>query len=622
MTFTTRLTTPLVALVVALAGAGCKTVVLPSSDDDSGGDTSGGSAGTGGSTGEPGVNCGELAANTITVLEANCAKCHGADSAALGSINYITNLDALIKNGKVVPGDPNNSPIWRRLTSTDAPMPPPSEMTRPSDDDVSTIERWIGQCAGATGCGDQPWMGREEVINLIRNDLLNTQEISADARPFIRYFSLVHLYNYGWCDDQIEIYRHGLYKLVNSLSQDTKIVQPKPIDKDRLLFRVDLRDYNWDRPVTEIGGNGAVGDSFKDVWELIADNDPYAIEFEGDSAADVKSATQTKVFLLQADAFLNFASQPPLYHDVLGIPFTRKELEKQFGIDPLENNIIEEIKTDPDRVARAAFHDSGVSENHRVIERHDFPDNSNRVYWISYDFASNAGDANVFVRPFGNKGVADGLDPKGQPEVFDGFTEAGSEIIFSLPNGMQGYMVVKGDGTRLDEAPIAIVQDKNAEDGIVRNGISCMGCHSSGMIGKEDDLRWEIDQGEGEADFTQDELDAIRALYPAREEMNSLLKLDGDRFNLAVQNAGVPIGGDKEPIVTVFLAFDEDVEIRRAAAELWTTESTLREKLGELSPDLDDLGKEATGVRRDVFSEAYADAICRLKVGITKACPK
>ncbi len=360
MSHTTRLTIPLAALLLTLTGAGCKTVVLPGADDD-GGDTSGASGSSdsaGGSTGEmSAVNCGELAANTITVLEANCAKCHGGDSAALGSINYITNLDELIKNGKVVPGDPNNSPIWRRLTSTDAPMPPPSETTRPSDGDVSTIERWIAECAGATGCGDQPWMGREEVINLIRNDLLNTQEISADARPFIRYFSLVHLYNYGWCDDQIEVYRHGLYKLVNSLSQDTKIVPPKPIDKDRLLFRVDMRDYNWDRPVTEIGSNGAVGDSFKDVWELIVDNDAYAIEFEGDSAADVKAATQTKVFLLQADAFLNFASQPPLYHDVLGIPFTRQELEQQFGIDPLENNIIEEIKTDPDRVARAAFHD-------------------------------------------------------------------------------------------------------------------------------------------------------------------------------------------------------------------------------------------------------------------------
>lgn len=613
------------AAALALLSGACKTVVLPG--DEGGGtegtDGTGGSSGGGGTTTTDGggapAECGPLADQTKTILQSNCAKCHGADSAALGSINYITNLDALIENGKVVPGDPDNSPIYRRLTSVETPMPPASETQRPSPDDISTIQTWIADCAGATGCGNQPWMGREDVINLIRNDLLNTQEISADARPFVRYFSLVHLYNYGWCDTQIEVYRHGLYKLINSLSQDIKIVAPVPIDPNRLIFRIDLRDYNWDRPVTEIGANGNVGDTFKDVWELVVDNDLYAIEFEGDSANDVKVATGTKVFLLQADAFVEFASQPPLYHDILGIPFTRQELEDQFKID-LAFNIVDEIKTDPDRVARAAFHESGVSQNHRVIERHDFPDNSNRVYWISYDFATNAGEANVFVRPFGNGEVAQTLDPDGVPELFDGFKEAGSEIIFSLPNGMQGYMVVQADGRRLDEAPIAIVQDKNAEDGIVRNGISCMGCHSVGMINKEDDLRWEIEQGFGEADFKQDELDAIRALYPSRAEMNKLLKLDGDRFNLAVQNAGVPIGGDKEPIVTVFLAFDEDVEIRRAAAELWTTEDTLRQKLGELSPDLDDLGKEATGVRRDVFTEAFADAACKLKVGITKAC--
>ncbi|HEY8375267.1 MAG TPA: hypothetical protein VIK91_02210, partial [Nannocystis sp.] len=409
-------------------------------------------------------------------------------------------------------------------------------------------------------------------------------------------------------------------KLVNSLSQDIGIVPPEPIDEHRLLFRIDMRDYNWDRPVTEIDSQGNPGRSFKDVWELIVANDPYAIEFEGDSAKDVKDDTKTNVFVLQADAFVQFASQPPLYHDILGIPFTRQELEQQFKID-VTFNILDEVNTDPDRVARAAFHDSGVSENHRVIERHVFPDNSGRVYWISYDFATNAGDANVFVRPFGNPEVAKHLDPDNKPEFFDGFQEAGSEIIFSLPNGMQAYMVVEANGTRLDEAPIDIVKDKNAQDGIVRNGISCMGCHSAGMINKEDDLRWEIDQGFGEADFNQDELDAIRALYPSRNEMNKLIKLDGDRFNLAVQNAGVPIGGSKEPIVTVFNAFDEDVDIRRAAAELWTTETTLRQKLAELSPDLDDLGKEATGVRRDVFTEAFADAICKLKVGKTRACP-
>jgi hypothetical protein len=606
---------PITAAALALLFSGaCKTIVLPGSEGGEESEATGdpgpgpdGVSSTGGggdsdSDGEAGsANCGELSLRTLDVMKTNCAKCHGPDSAALGSINYITNLDALISNGKVVPGDPNNSAIYRRMSAETLPMPPVDEEQRPSEEDIRAVEQWIGQCAGVSGCGDNPWMTRTQVIDLIRNDLLNTQEISADARPFIRYFSLVHLYNYGWCTEQIEIYRHALSKLVNSLSNEIKVVPPVPIDENKLIFRVDIRDYDWDAPGRVLDPEtGKVTQTFKDTWELIADKDPYAIEFIGDSAEDVKQATGTKFFLLQADAFVEVASQPPLYHDVLRIPLTRKELEASFGID-VEANIQEEIETNPNRVARAAFHDSGVSENHRVIERHDFPNANNRVYWISYDFGSNAGDANVFVKPFD-------------------FVEDGSEIIYSLPNGMQGYMIVDDSGRRIDDAPIQIVQDKNAKDGVVRNGKSCMGCHNVGMINKEDDLRWEIDQNLGEGDFDDNELDAIRALYPQRDDFNALLAIDADRFNLAVKAAGVPLGGDREPIVTVFNAFDEDVEIRRAAAELWTTETTLREKLGQLSPDLDDLGKSQTGVRRDVFTASYADAICQLKVGRTKAC--
>ncbi|MFY0537724.1 c-type cytochrome domain-containing protein [Nannocystis pusilla] len=604
---------PLAAAALTLFTAGaCKTVVLPGNDS---GDETEGTEGTDSATG-PGAgstdggtdgmagsaNCGELSAKTLDILDVNCAKCHGPDSAALGSINYITNLDALIKNGKVEPGEPNNSALYRRMAATMAPMPPESETQRPSEDDLRVVEQWIGECAGVTGCSDNPWVTRSAVIDMIRADLLNTQEISADARPFIRYFSLVHLYNYGWCSDQIDIYRHALSKLVNSLSNEIKVVAPTPIDPDNLIFRIDIRDYDWDAPGNVLDPTvGSVTETFKDTWELIAAKDPYAIEFIGDSAEDVKQATGTKFFLLQADAFVEVAAQPPLYHDVLRIPLTRQELEASFGID-VEANIQEEIDTNPNRVARGAFHDSGVSENHRVIERHDFPNASNRSYWISYDFGSNAGDANVFVDPFD-------------------FKEDGSEIIYNLPNGLQGYMIVDEFGGRIDDAPIQIVQDKNAPDGVVRNGKSCMGCHNVGMINKDDDLRWEVDENLGEGDFDDNELDAIRALYPTRDDFNILFSLDADRFNLAVKAAGVPLGGDKEPIVTVFNAFDEDVALRRAAAELWTTESTLREKLGQLSPDLDNLGKNQTGVRRDVFSAAFADAICRLKVGRTKACP-
>ncbi len=72
---------------------------------------------------------------------------------------------------------------------------------------------------------------------------------------------------------------------------------------------------------------------------------------------------------------------------------------------------------------------SGVSRNNRVIERHEIPGSRCRGYWLSYDFASN-GD------PIAPKDIlANPLD----------FVQDGGEIIFTLPNGLQGYMIVGAD---------------------------------------------------------------------------------------------------------------------------------------------------------------------------------
>ena len=60
------------------------------------------------------------------------------------------------------------------------------------------------------------------------------------------------------------------------------------------------------------------------------------------------------------------------------------------------------------------------------------------AYWRSYDFATNAGKQNIFTHPLT-------------------FTPSGGEIIFNLPNGLQGYLLVDGRGSRIDDAPIAIV---------------------------------------------------------------------------------------------------------------------------------------------------------------------
>ena len=83
---------------------------------------------------------------------------------------------------------------------------------------------------------------------------------------------------------------------------------------------------------------------------------------------------------IRADWFIATASLPPLYHDILDLPKTDRELETQ-----LEVNVAENLKNAPSvRVWRAGFNNSGVSVNNRIVERHK---SRYGAYWKSYDFA-------------------------------------------------------------------------------------------------------------------------------------------------------------------------------------------------------------------------------------------
>src|SRR5262249_61062952 len=64
------------------------------------------------------------------------------------------------------------------------------------------------------------------------------------------------------------------------------------------------------------------------------------------------------------------------------------------------------------------------------------------------------------------------------------FQHAGGEVIFNLPNGLQGYMLVNANNTRLDKGPTATVSDPKRPDRAVEAGVSCMGCHNCRIIPK------------------------------------------------------------------------------------------------------------------------------------------
>jgi hypothetical protein len=109
-----------------------------------GGDgAAGGEGGEGGAAGG-GVAGEGLASRAKGVLVVQCARCHkqrGCGSTR-GGFGGDWDYRSIVDCGYVVPGAPESSPLWQRLTSDD--MPPGGQVGR---DDKATVFDWIA--AGA-----------------------------------------------------------------------------------------------------------------------------------------------------------------------------------------------------------------------------------------------------------------------------------------------------------------------------------------------------------------------------------------------------------------------------------------------------------------------------------------
>lgn len=509
-------------------------------------------------------------------MQANCHRCHGHDGANEGGLNYLLDRQRLVSRKKLVPGDADKSKLYKRLVSDDDPMPPTGEMPRPGKDDIASIKQWIDAGAPdfAAAAPQRAFLAPADVVKAIKADLDTVKERD---RRFTRYFTLTHLHNAGLSADEMQSYRHGLSKLVNSLSWGPKVVVPKAIDPERTIFRIDLCDFQWNEK----------------VWETVVSVNPYGVRLPGEDFDAICEATGCKSPYVRGDWFVAAAARPPLYHDVLQLPKTERELEALLRVDTRED-----IRQE--RVARAGFNSSGVSRNNRLIERHEA---GSVVYWKSYDFASNTNRQNLFAHPLG------------PGDDSSAFQHDGGEIIFNLPNGLQGYFLATAAGQRLDKGPTSIVSDPRRPDRAVENGLSCMSCHARGMIEKADQVRDHVLKN---ADaFPKADLETIKTLYPPRKDFVELLKKDAQRFQEAVARTGAPLS-TTEPIAILALRFEAELDLPLAAAEAGVKPERVLQAL-EVSPRLakqiGSLRIEGGTVQRQVFVDAFEDLVKALNLG-------
>jgi hypothetical protein len=475
--------------------------------------------------------------------------------------------------------------------------------------ETAVLKEWVE--AGKPEEVKRKFISQNDVLEAILGDLNAAAETQ---RGFYRYLTLTNLHNQtdaggGALIPDLDPHRAAVGKLINSLSMNAKITVPEAIDEEGTIYRIDLRDYNWS----------------EEQWEQVVSYYPYGIiGIDRQKENLIARHTGSPMAYLRADWFTFAASQPPLYDQImdelLGIDPTQEDvhtqLDEALGVDRFEN-------LREGRAMRAGFQYSGVSGANRLIERHELGSHQG-AYWVSYDFTPLSAERthDLTLAPLGpvEAGLTDDHEHR--------FNHDGGEMIYHLPNGLQGYMLTTNKGVRLDRAPIEIVQDDNRQDKVILNGISCMACHDKGvkppikvtdlskrtLATMEDEVR-PLVEAAGILDFKESNL--LKKLYPEPAVLQAAIKEDFERFTKAEMEATGGRSGAAEPILGLYKEFRGAVTARKLAAEfgmeydellaLLKEESDGSEVLSVISSSMErNLSVRRENLLREYISVVYA----------------
>jgi len=545
----------------------------------------------------------ELGKEVKAILEQNCARCHAGTKS--GDMDYVLNLKELVKNDKIVPGIKEDSQLYVRMQQQS--MPPAFERTqRPTFGQIDQVGQFIDELPkdlfdADASCKTLPFMELDDQIALMAQDV---QKLDSKDQPFTRYLTITYSSNAGGCEGErkeLERQRFALFKGINSVSTNNIVGRPQPIDEGNTIYRIDIRDYNWDRQIDLLddGIAGAPGTVlFDDAWDaIVAGVGAFAVPYTGDQADDLNADTGTEVPFLPVNAFLQATEFGDLYYSLIGGRANLFDFER----DVLKIDTKAEIADD--NLLRGGFSNSGVSKQERVLNRFDQGTASGYAYWISFDFDGGSGNeaGNGLVLGLGNESIY-------QNPIDFKFT--GGEAIFNLPNGFQGYYVANAAGKRLNTAPVGIVIDPAQNNGLVTNGASCHSCHNAGMITFTDTVRQFV--LENKTIFDNATYEAVMNQYPTQAEFQQAMDRDSELHVNAVVKSGIP-KGTPDAVSRTYLDFQlGNVTSKIAAGELQVPESVLLQTLGDLDPRLDNLRKPDGYVDRDIFTDTFLDSLCQL----------
>jgi mono/diheme cytochrome c family protein len=524
------------------------------------------------------------------IMDKHCARCH-----QLGRLvnkqkpskgfGEVMQLDKLAANPNyIVTGNPDGSKLFQMVANKNMPydLYQEGDIEKPSvtPDDIQVLRSWIealGKKQASACITGRPYSAKD-LIEIMYRDLTKLPD---HERANTRYVSIAHLAAACASKEELEVYRQGVVKLLNSLSQNSDVLTLQAADEAKLVIRFNLDDLKWT----------------PELWEYIANLYPYGIKPVNSEFEALAAAVHTQVPYVRGDWLAFFASRPPLYEKILDLADTFQGLEKQLGIETL-NNIRRK------QIVRAGFKESGVSQHNRLIERHTI---ATGAFWTSYDFGGTKTRQNLFEFPLGPEGA---FAQTGYGDDF-AFKHDGGESIFNLPNGFQAYYLNNANGAHLDKGPTTIVRDPDRVDLAVTNGISCMGCHDQGMKNATDDIRSHVTATKI---FPAEVRETVKAVYPEKPELDRIIEQDRERFISAMKRAGLDPklqNGTEEMVNALSNRYERDIDLKSAAAEFGVAPEEAGKSLhaaGRIGASFAAQLEQGT-VQRDTFEEEFGGLV-------------
>jgi hypothetical protein len=336
--------------------------------------------------------------------------------------------------------------------------------------------------------------------------ILDLDGLDSDDRLNARYLVLSHRYNLDRGGGGLREYRSASDKALNSLSAtEDDVYLASPVDPAGTILRFDLRAYGL-----------APSD-----WKAVEDGDRLNLESETTNGGIIKLLTGARKAWLHADNFIDVAFRnSAIYYKLLKTPATFAELSKRLGADFAGDLLNFDALL-------VGFNGSKISnQKNRLLSRHETDDG---YMWTTFDTVELGGvpQRNLFEFPL--------LAETGGRALFQ--FDAG-EVIYSLPNGLQGYALFDAKGDRQDLAPINIVRDTDSPvSSEIRNANSCQRCHYSGILTARDEVRDHVLANA--AQFELADVEKVKELYRPAGAVAATFSADNLIYAKALSLAGV-----------------------------------------------------------------------------------